>query len=517
LTYDSLMVRALDEPDSYYGLVAQSVTLSDDKRLARFALRPQARFHDGSPLTAKDVVFSLTTLKTLGHPIIVNALTNMSAVRQDGQDVIVELSGDYPLPTLLSVVTLPIFSATYWQDKDFTASTLEAPLGSGPYKVAEMRLGETITYGRVQDYWAKDLPVMAGLFNFDSIRYHFYRDRDNAFRDFGTQTYDLREEFTSQVWATRYDFPAVKDGRIKLDTIPDESPAGGQAWHMNTRKKKFSNPRVREAIGLAFDFEWSNEKLFYGLYQRAHSLFENSPLKATGKPTDAELALLEPFKADLPASVFEKVYTPPKTDASGRARKNLRRASTLLKEAGFINQGGQRMTPEGEPFEIEFLMAESGFLRIIEPYAANLALLGITAKPRQVDASQYQSRVQTFDFDMVTMRVTFPLYPSPSFNSFFHSSSADLEGSRNLAGIKNPAVDQLILTLLRASDRESFTTAARCLDRVLRSNHYFVPQWFKSVHNLAYWDKFDRPDTKPKYDRGIIATWWQDETKAAKL
>ena len=508
-TFDSLMARAYDEPDSYYGLAAKSITLLEEGRIARFEIRKEARFHDGSPLTAEDAAFSLTLLKAQGHPLIVASLAKLASATVEEEELVVTISGDYPLATLVALIELPIFSKAYWADKDFSASTLDAPLGSGPYKVKDYRIGISITYERVKDYWAKDLPVNKGQHNFDELRFDFFRDRDTAFTAFTANEYDLREEFTSRVWATRYDFPAVKDGRVKLETLPDASPAGGQAWHINSRKTKFSDPREREAIAMVFDFEWSNTNLFYGLYSRTHSLFENSPMKAVGAPEEAELALLEPLRADLPDSVFETAYLPPETDGSGRNRALLRKASSLLQEAGFLSQDGKRMTADGEPFEIEFLMADSGFLRIVEPYIRNLEQLGIIARARQVDSSQYQLRLQSFDFDLVTLRTTFPLYPSPSLNSFFHSTSADVEGSRNLAGVKSPAVDQLLLEMQRAKTRNEFLVAARALDRVLRSKHYYIFQWYKAAHHLAYWDRFARPETKPLYQSGVVETWWQ--------
>ena len=517
LTTDSLMAPAQDEPDSYYGLVAEGVTLSEDRRQATFTLRPEARFHDGSPMTADDVVFSLNILKTEGHPLIRTALSLLREVSGEGHSVSVAIEGEYPVSTLLSIVSMPVLSKAYYEGRDFGASTLEPPLGSGPYRVKTFRAGISITYERVADYWGRDLPVNTGQYNFDEIRYDLYRDRDTAFTAFTGGAYDLREEFTARVWATRYDFPAVRDGRVKTEVLPDESPAGGQAWHFNTRREKFADPRVRQAIALVFDFEWSNANLFSGLYARGHSIFENSPMKAEGLPSAAELVLLEPLRKDVPAEVFGEAVLPPVTDGSGRPRQLLRQAAQMLDAAGIKNVGGRRILPNGEPLEIEFLITDNGWLRIVEPYANNLGLLGIEARPRLVDASQYQNRQNDFDFDMIVMRVSVPLYPSPSLNSFFHSSAASQPGSRNLSGIRNPAVDQLLLEMLRARSREDYFTAARALDRVVRASHYMVPQWFKGTHTIAYWDRFSRPEVKPKYARGIVNTWWYDEEKAARL
>lgn len=517
LTFDSLMARAEDEPDSYYGLVAESVSLSEDNKEAIFHLNPDARFHDGTSLTADDVLFSLDILGREGHTSIRNGLLSLESATRDGDDVRITVSGDFPISTLLFVVGLPIFSALYWQDRSFTASTMEAPLGSGPYRVGMVRAGTSITYRRVEDYWGKDLPVNRGKHNFDEVRYDFFRDRDSAFTAFTANTYDLREEFTARTWATRYDFPAVRQGRVVMEELIDESPAGGQAWHFNARLEKFSDIRVREAIALAFDFEWANANLFHGLYNRTHSFFENSPMKAEDMPSEAELALLEPLRDELLPSVFEAAYTPPITDGTGRNRANLRRAATLLDEAGIRNDGGTRRLANGNAFEIEFLMADNGFLRIVEPYATNLRTLGIVARPRLVDASQYRSRVNEFDFDMITVRTAVPLSPSPALMSFFHSSLVDVSGGRNVAGIRSDAVDALVNHMLEAQDREAYYTAARALDRVLRASHFMVPQWFKGTHTIAYWNRFSRPETKPKFSRGIVNTWWYDAEKAASL
>ena len=517
LTFDSLMALAEDEPDSYYGLVAESVSLSEDNKEAIFHLNPAARFHDGTSLTADDVLFSLDILGREGHTSIRNGLLSLENATRVGDDVRITVFGDFPISTLLFVVSLPIFSAQYWQDRSFTASTMEAPLGSGPYRVGTVRAGTSITFRRVEDYWGKDLPVNRGKHNFDEVRYDFFRDRDSAFTAFTANTYDLREEFTARTWATRYDFPAVRQGRVVMEELIDESPAGGQAWHFNTRREKFSDIRVREAIALAFDFEWANANLFHGLYNRTHSFFENSPMKAEDMPSEAELALLEPLRDELLPSVFEAAYTPPITDGTGRNRANLRRAATLLDEAGVRNDGGTRRLANGNAFEIEFLMADNGFLRIVEPYATNLRTLGIVARPRLVDASQYRSRVNEFDFDMITVRTAVPLSPSPALMSFFHSSLADVSGGRNVAGIRSDAVDTLVNHMLEAQDREAYYTAARALDRVLRASHFMVPQWFKGTHTIAYWNRFSRPETKPKFSRGIVNTWWYDAEKAASL
>lgn len=518
LTFDTLLARAYDEPDAAYGLIARTISLSDDRKTLRFDLRPEARFHDGSPLTAEDVAFSLTLLQTEGHPLIAGVLREVTSVTaMDPTTVVIEFSGNQARNLPLFVGSLPIFSKTYYTTHEFTRGSLEAPLGSGPYKVAKLKAGTFITYERVADYWGKDLPVNVGRWNFDTIRYEFFRDRTTQFEAFKKGAYLLREEFTSKVWATEYNFPAVKDGRVVKLTLPDDSPSGAQGWFINTRRAKFQDLRVREALTYAFDFEWTNKNQFHNLYKRTHSFFENSDLKATGLPDADELALLEPYREQLPDSVFGEAIAPPISDGTNRDRTMRRKATHLLAEAGWHVQDGVLKNSAGETLQIEFLTDAPTFERIIAPYVANLKKLGIETKLRIVDSAQYQARMKNFDFDLTTMRYSFSATPGAEVEGYMHSRTAFEDGSRNLSGIASPVVDGLLNTMTKAASRTELRTAARALDRVLRAGHYWVPQWYKASHGIAFWDIYERPAVKPRYWRGIIDTWWVNPDKAEQM
>ncbi|WP_040485418.1 extracellular solute-binding protein [Lutibaculum baratangense] len=509
IIFDSLMVRNFEEPDAVYGLVAREVEANAEGTIYRFDLRPEARWHDGTPLTAEDVAFSFLLLKEKGHPSISQSILDMedaTAIGPHEVEVRFKPTRSRDLPQLIT--GLPIVSRRYYTDNDFEATTMTPPLGSGPYRVGPFRAGRSVDYVRVPDYWAKDLPVNRGRYNFDVVRYEFYRDRDVAFEAFKAGQYTFREEFTSRTWATGYDFPAVLDGRVKRETLPDETPSGAQGWFINTRRPHLADPRVREALICAFDFEWTNRTLFYGLYERTSSYFENSDLLATGEPSPEELALLEPYRGRVPDEVFGPPFTPPVSDGSGRDRRLLRRAVDLLKEAGWEIEDRVLRNERGEPFRIEFLDASSTFQRVIQPYMRNLEMLGIAPSLRIVDASQYQSRLNDYDFDLVSRRYSMSPTPGEGIKRFWTSSSADTPGSPNLAGIADPVIDELTDRVVNASSREEQVTAARALDRVLRSGRYWIPQWHKREHTIAYWDLFERPAEKPRYTRGVIDLWW---------
>ena len=518
LLFNSLMTRATDEPDAVYGLVAGSAELAADGKSVTFHLRPEAKFADGAPLTADDVVFTFATLKEKGHPSYRVLLRDVvEAQAPDPATVRYQFTGTQIRDLPLTVASLPILSKAYYATHDFEQTTLDPPLGSGPYKLGDFKQGTFVSYRRRSDYWAKDLPVTRGRFNFDEVRYEYYRDRTAALESFKAGAYDLREEFTSRDWATGYDVPPVRQGRIVLLTLPDENPSGAQGFFLNTRRPKLADARVRKALDYAFDFEWTNKNIFYGLYKRTESFFENSEMKASGKPSEAELALLEPFRAQLPAEVFDAPYTAPVSDGSGQDRKFLREAARLLSEAGYEVKGGKRVDARGEALSLEFLITDPVSERILLPYVKNLEALGISASVRRIDPAQYERRVKSFDFDVVTTRYVLRLTPGTEMRNFWGSEAAKTEGSFNLAGISQPAIDALIARAVEAKSREELLTATRALDRVLRAGHYWVPQWYKAAHNLAYWDKFQRPALKPRYDRGIIDSWWYDADKAAKL
>ena len=519
LTFATLMASAADEPDGLYGLAARAVRISADGLTYRFLLRPEAKFHDGTPITAHDVTFSLTTLKQKGHPIIQQLTRDMVGSEAEGDDtVVVRFAPKRGRDVPLFVATLPIFSRAYYAVKNFEELTLEPPLGSGPYKVGRFEAGRYIEYERVKDWWGAELPARRGMNNFDVLRYEFYRDREAAFQAFTGKNYLFREEFTARVWATRYDFPAIRDGRVKREILPDDTPSGAQGWFFNTRRDKFKNPKLREALILAFDFEWTNQSIMYGAYKRTHSVFQNSDLMAVGKPGPDEVALLEPFRGKIPDDVFSEAFVPPVSDGSGQDRALLRRASQLLQEAGFPIKSGKRVDARGEPIRMEFLLDEPSFEPHHMPYIKNLGVLGIDATFRLVDPVQYRARVDDFDFDITVQRFSFSSTPGDGLRTYLSSQAATTKGSQNLAGIADPAIDALIDVAINAETRATLTTACRALDRVVRAGRYWVPHWYLASHRIAYWDVFARPTAaKPRYARGVPETWWHDPVKAAKM
>ncbi len=545
LVFESLMVRATDEPDAMYGSIAHAADIAPDRLSVTFDMRPAARFSDNSPVTADDVVFSFLTLKEKGHPNFRTRLRDVTKVTALGPHrVKYEFQGAQIRDLPLVVAGLPVLSKTYYTRVAFEETSLQPPVGSGPYALTDFRHGASVSFTRRPDWWGRDLPVNKGRFNFDTIRFEYYRDRTAQLEGLKAGEYDFREEYTARDWATAYDVPQVRDGRIRRLTLPDANPSGAQGFFVNTRRPKFADPRVRRALDLAFDYQWMNANLFYGLYQRTASYFENSPMKATGPPSPAELALLEPFRDKLhPEVLTGEPYSPPVSDGSGADRRNLREAVRVLASAGWtirtetVEEGacgvlcslgrtiglGRRRTEQimrnarGEPLEIEFLVVEATSERIVTPYAQTLRLLGIRASVRRIDPAQYQRRMKTFDFDIVTQRYVMRLTPGSELGNYFSSRAAGTEGSFNLSGIADPVVDALIGKIQEARTRDELTTAARALDRVLRAVHYWVPQWFKASHNIAVWDRFGRPAVKPRYDRGVLDTWWYDSNKAAKL
>lgn len=522
LTFDTLMTRSGDEPDAVYGLVAKTADLAEDDNSIVFELRPEARFHDGSPLTAEDAAFSLMLLKEKGHPLISQSIREMeTAEALSAHTLKVTFTGNQTRDLALLITGLPIFSKAYYTEHSFEETTLEAPLGSGPYRVKDLAQGRYISYERVEDYWARDLNVNVGRWNFDTIRYEYYRDRTAQFEAFKAGEYLLREEFTSKVWATEYNFPAIEDGRVVQLTTRDDTPSGAQGWFLNTRRPQFSDVRVREALGLAFDFEWTNRNHFFELYKRSGSYFENSDMRAHGAPLPGELAFLEPFRDQLPARVFEEAIEPPVSDGSGKDRRLLLQAGKLLTEAGWTIQDGQRRNAEGDILSVEFLNDSPTFERIIAAFQANLIQLGIETRIKPVNSAEFQERVKTFDFDVMTRRFSMRATPGVEIHNYWSSEAADISGSRNLPGIKDPVVDALMEKVIEAKTREDQVLAARAIDRVLRAGFYWVPHWYKASHNLAFWDVFARPDKAPRFarggtisdKRGVIDTWWIDPAK----
>jgi microcin C transport system substrate-binding protein len=518
LTFATLMVSATDEPDAMYGLVARTVRVSPDGLVYRFTLRPEARFHDGTRLTARDAAFSLDLLKEKGHQNIQQRLREMAGVEAvDDQTLVVRFVEKRARDVPLFVAGLPIFSRAYYTAHNFDETSLETPLGSGSYKVGRFEPGRYIEYQRVADWWGAALPVSVGQNNFDTLRYEYYRDRDVGFEGFTAKSYLFREEFTSRTWATRYDFPAIRDGRVKRDDLPDDTPSGAQGWFINLRRPKFANPQLRLALNYAFDFEWTNKSLMYGSYLRTQSVFQNSDMMAKGPPSPEELVLLEPWRGRVPDQVFGEPFEPPVSDGSGQDRALLRKGSQILSDAGFPIKGGKRVNAKGEPITFEFLIDEPTFEPHHMPFIKNLRTLGIEATLRIVDPVQYRARVDDFDFDVTVDRFGFSTIPGDSLRVYFSSLAAATKGSQNLAGIADPAIDALIDKIIAAQTRAELVTAARALDRVIRSGYYWVPHWYKASHRIAFWDVFGHPPTKPRYSRGIPETWWYDRDKAAKF
>ncbi|MDH3241336.1 MAG: extracellular solute-binding protein [Alphaproteobacteria bacterium] len=517
LLFDTLMEAAADEPLSLYGLVAESIEVPDDRAWARFKLRRQARFHDGSPITAEDVVHTFQLLKTKGHPRYRLYLKNVATAVAEAPDRVrfeFTSGGNRELPLL--VAQLPIMSKADWADKDFAKTSLTAPLGSGPYRVAGLKPGRAITYQRVADYWAADLPVKRGRHNFDVIQYDYYRDRTVALEAFKAGEYDLRQEYVSKFWATAYNTPAVAAKMILKKRFIHRRPAGMQAFVYNTRRKIFSDPRVRRALAYAFDFQWTNVALFYKLYRRTRSYFTNSDFAAEGPITEGEKAILARFRGQVPEEVFTTPYRPPATTAASGIRPNLLKAQALLQEAGWVMRD-ERLVNEktGAPFRFEILLNNPSFERIVGPFVRNLSRLGISVRVRVVDTSQYQNRRKNFSYDMTLVIWRQSLSPGNEQRNLWTSASADVPGSSNFAGIKNPVVDALVEEIIKAPSRQALIDTVRALDRVLLWGHYVIPNWHSRADRVALWDRFGWPAETP--DLGYqLDTWWEVPAKATR-
>jgi len=509
--FDTLTVRSEDEPESSYGLIAEKIELAPDKLSVLYTLREEARFHDGTPMTPEDVVWTFETLRAKGLPMYRSYYGDVTKAEKEGERGVrfsFKSTENRELPAILG--EMPVLSKTYWSGRDFEKTTLDPPLGSGPYKIESIDPGRSITYRRVPDYWAADLPVNKGRNNVDVIRYDYYRDGTIALEAFKAGQYDIRRENSSKSWATGYDSPALRDGLIKQEQIPNELPSPMQGLGYNLRRPLFQDPRVRDALAYAFDFEWSNKNLFYGLYKRTRSYFDNSELAATGLPQGEELKILEPFRGKIPDEVFTEEYNPPKYDGSGNIRDGLRAALKLLKEAGWTFKGEKLVNDEtGQPFEFEILLNDPAYERIVLPFAKNLERMGITAHVRTVDVAQYEKRMETFDFDMAVALFPQSLSPGNEQREFFGSQAADAHGSQNVLGIKSPIIDELVEELIKAPDRASLIAHTRALDRVLQYGYYVIPQFHLGAFWVAYWDKFHRPEIAPKYGLGFDS-WWID-------
>ncbi len=517
LLYDTLTFHALDEPFTEYGLLAQSIEKAEDNTWVRFHLRPEARFNDGEPVKAQDVVFTFNTLVEKGAPFYRAYYADVKEAVADNPRTVTfhfHHGNNRELPLVLG--QLPVLPEHFWAERDFERSGLEPPLGSGPYRIANVRPGRSVTYQRNADYWAADLPPMRGFNNFDRIIIDYYRDMGVALEAFKAGQFDFREEFSARSWASGYESPALRDGRIVKEEIPKNNTQGMQGFVFNLRRPQFQDPRVRQAISLLFDFEWANGRLFHSAYKRTASFFENSELGAQGLPSEAELELLEPLRDKLPAAAFGPAHVPPTTDGSGNIRQQMREAYALLQEAGYRIEDDQLINQDGEPLSFEFLVIQADFERVLLPFKRNLASLGIEMNLRRIDTSQYINRLRSRDFDMVVTNFAQSNSPGNEQREYWHSSSADNPGSRNLMGLKDPAIDALVEGLINADSRESLVTHTRALDRVLRSGHFLIPNYHTDAYRVAYWNKFAHPSTPPRYDLGLF-TWWEDKSKPGAL
>lgn len=518
MLFQTLMSASDDEVFSRYGQIAESVEMPDDRSFVIFNLRPKARWHDGKPVTAEDVAWTFRTLLDKGHPFYRSYYGHVKAVKVESPTRVrfdFDMAGNRELPLIIS--EMPVLPRHFWEGKDFGATTLDKPLGSGPYRIKSVDTGKRIVYERVPDWWAADLPVNKGLYNFDTISYDLFRDETVLLQALFSGVYDFRQENIAKSWATAYDQRPVREGLIKKEEIKHSLPAGMQGFAFNTRRAIFKDPKVREALNLAFDFEWSNKQFAYGAYKRTRSYFENSDLSSTGLPEGRELEILTAYKGKIPDSIFTTPYAPPKTDGSGNLRENLSKARTLLKEAGWAVGKSGLLEKDGVPFKFEFLSHSETFERWISPFLANLKKLGIEGSFRVVDAAQYQKRMDSFDFDMTNGLFPQSLSPGNEQRDFWGADKADVNGSRNIIGIKDPVVDALIAGLVAAPTREDLAAHAKALDRVLLSGHYVIPNWHTDHYRVAYWDKFGRPEVTAPYGLGVPETWWQDAEKAAKI
>lgn len=515
LPFDTLMARSEDEPGTEYGLIAENVEVPADRRWVQYNLRKEARFHDGTPVTPDDVVWTFDTLKAKGHPrwrLYYADVLKAEKVGERGVKFSFRTGENRELPSIVG--EMPVLSKKYWEGKEFDKTTLEAPLGSGPYKIESFDPGHTITYRRVADYWGKDLPVNRGRNNFDVARYDYYRDQTVALEAFKAGQYDIRVENVAKNWATGYDSPALRDGLFKKMEIPNKVPTGMQGFGFNTRHAVFKDARVREALGYLFDFEWTNKTLFYGAYARTESYFSNSDLASSGLPDADEVKVLEKYKGEIPESVFTTAYAAPKTDGSGNIRDNIRKALQLLKEAGWSVKNEKMVNDAtGEQMSFEFLLDQPEFERIVLPFVQNLKRICIDARVRSVDPAQYENRMKSFDYDMTVVLIPESLSPGNEQREFWGSAAADEPGSQNYLGVKNKAVDDLVDLIINAPDRKSLVTRVHALDRILLQSYYVIPNWHITYFRVAAWDKFVHPQISPPYALALD-TWWLDPQRA---
>lgn len=508
LVYDTLTTNSLDEPFTVYGLLAEKIEKGPNNEWVRFYLRPEAKFHDGEPVEAEDVVFTFETLISKGAPHYRGYYADVEKAVIEGPRRVrfdFKHAGNRELPLILG--QLPVLPKHWWADKDFASGSMEAPLGSGPYRIERAEAGRSVRYARVEDYWGKNLAVNRGFYNFDHVNIDYYRDNTVALQAFKAGHFDYWLETSAKNWATAYDIEAVKDGRILKEEIANHNPQGMQGFIFNTRRDRLQDPRVREALALLFDFEWTNRQLFNGAYTRTTSYFDNSELASSGLPSEQELSILEPLRGKIPDQVFEKPFELPQTNADGIIRAQQRRAYKLLTAAGWKIENDQMVDAKGKPVKLEFLLVQADFERVLLPYKRNLASLGIDLELRRVDVSQYINRLRSRDYDMIVSGFGQSSSPGNEQREYWHSASADNPGSRNYIGLKDPAIDVLVEKLIAADSRDELLTRTRALDRVLLAGHYVIPNWHIKTWRVAYWNHLAHPEITPRYDVALM-TWW---------
>jgi microcin C transport system substrate-binding protein len=513
LLHQSLLENSLDEPFTSYGLIAEKMTYPEDRSWIQFTLNPKAVFHDGTPITAEDVKFSFNTLIEQGEPTYRFYYADVDTVEVvSAREIKFTFKTNKNRELALIIGQFPILSKNYWKDKDFTKSSLDIPIGSGPYTVASYETNRQVVYKKIKDHWSENLGVNKGLYNFDKIIEDYYQDENVSLEAFKAGEYDLRRERVSRLWATAYAGPAFSNGKIVKTEFSDDTPQGIQAFYFNLRKPLLQNQALRKAMNYAFDFEWTNNQLFYGAYKRSSSYFTNSDLASSGIPTGRELEILNEYKNQLSADIFTSEYKNPVSDGSGRNRANLRKAKKILDDAGFKVKDGRLKEPlTNQAVELSYLLRDSAFERIVNPFAKNLERLGIKLTVDRVDSAQYINRVRGWDFDLFSTGFPQSSSPGNEQREMWGSLSANVEGSRNYMGIQHPVVDALVERLIVADSREELVATTRALDRVLLHQDYIIPHWHSITHRVAFWDKFNMPKTLPKYDTGFLFsphTWW---------
>ncbi|MCK4923654.1 MAG: ABC transporter substrate-binding protein [Spirochaetes bacterium] len=518
MLFETLTSRSDDEPFTEYGLLAETIELPQDRSWVAFTLRKEARWHDGTPVTADDVVFSFETLMEKGAPLYRSYWADITDVEKLSNLKVRFVFGGGVNPELpLIIGGLPVIQKRYYTEHEFEKTSLEPPMGSGPYRVLDVKPGRSISYKRDPNYWGRDLPFNRGRWNYDILRYDYYRDETVQVEAFKAGNFDFRLENVSKIWATAYKGPNFDKGLIIKEELPYENNVRMQAFVYNTRRPIFQDKRVREALAYAFDYEWTNRTLFYGQYERIESFFDGSEMASSGLPGPDERKLLEPYRDRLPEEVFTKEYRTPSTDTPGGIRTNLRKALALLKEAGWSLKDGKLVNRRGEQFEFEMIFVQASSERYAIPFMKNLERIGIQVDIRVIDLSQYINRIDNYDFDMMVAVWAQSLSPGNEQRDFWSTEAADRKGTRNYAGIKDPVVDALIEKIISAPDRKSLIVACRALDRVLLWGHYCIPHWTNRTYRVTYWNKFGRPRIKPKYALGFSDTWWIDPQKERAL